>query len=394
MKILVLGGSGLQGRAVIHDLSRSSQVKEVICACRSPEAILSLKKFLDMNRIKLQKLDVNDKNTLVSLMKDRVDVVIDVLPVAFMGIVAEAALEAGVSVVNTMYGHQMPEGLHQRALAKGIILMPEAGLDPGIDLTLCGYGVSQMDEVSELHSYCGGFPDEKAIDNPLKYKITWTWNGVLLSYKRPAKIMRDGKIINIPARDQFAEQWIEVIDFPGVGQLELIPNGDAVIFAEYLGISKTLRSTSRCTMRWPGHCAFWKKLVDLGFLSDEPVKGLPFELTPHQFMVEHLEPQLQYKEGERDIVAMRNIIIGIKGGKKIKITYDMLDMRDLETGLFAMNRTTGYTASIVAQMIANGDIKGKGLLTPVRDIPYERFLDEIKKRGIMIREQIENEGRT
>jgi saccharopine dehydrogenase-like NADP-dependent oxidoreductase len=268
--------------------------------------------------------------------------------------------------------------------------MPESGLDPGIDLVLCGYGVSQMDEVSELHSYCGGFPEPKAADNPLKYKITWTWNGVLLSYKRSAKIMRDGKIITIPAQDQHAEQWIEVIDFPGVGKLELIPNGDAIIFAEYLGISKTLRSTTRCSMRWPGHSAFWKKLVDLGFLSDEPVKGLSFELTPHQFMVRHLEPQLQYGEGERDIVAMRNTIIGVKGGKKTKITYDMIDMRDMETGLFAMNRTVGYTASIIAQMIVNGEINRKGLLTAVRDVPHERFLEEIKRRGITVTERMEN----
>jgi len=392
MKILVLGGSGLQGRAVIHDLSQSPQVREIICADMNPEPLLNLSKFLDMNRIKLEKLDLKEKNTIVSLMKG-VDVAIDVLPVAFIGVVAEAALEAKVSVVNTVYGHMMPEGLNEKAIEKGITFLPECGLDPGIDLILCGYGVSQMDEVYELHSYCGGFPGDEAIDNPLKYKITWTWDGVLLSYKRPAKIMREGRIIDIPAEDQHAEQWIEVIDFPGVGPLELIPNGNAIIFAEYLGISKTLRATSRCSMRYPGHSAFWKKMVDLNFLSDEPVKGLPFELTPHQFMVKHLEPQLQYKEGERDMVAMRNTILGIKGGEETKITYDMLDMRDLETGLFAMNRTVGYTASIVAQMFANNEIREKGLLTPVRDIPHRRFLDEIRKRGIIIKENIEKVGR-
>jgi lysine 6-dehydrogenase len=391
MKILVLGGAGLQGRAVLHDLSKSPQVKEVACVDIAFESLSGLK-FLDMKKIKLQKLDVMDKKALVSLMKDRVDVVIDVLPVASVGAVAEAALEAGVSVVNTMYGHQMPAGLNERAIAKGITILPESGLDPGLDLALCGYGVSQLDEVHELHSYCGGFPEPKAAaDNPLHYMITWTWNGVLLSYKRPARIMKAGKIIDIPAIDQHAPQWIERIDFPGAGQLELIPNGNAIIFAEYLGILKTLRSTSRCSMRWPGHCAFWKTMMDLNFLSDEPVKGLPGDVTPHQFMVKHLEPQLQYKEGQRDMVAMRNIIAGTKAGKKIKITYDMLDQRDLETGLFAMNRTVGYTASIVAQMIVNGEIKKKGLLTPVRDIPYKRFLEEIRRRGITIDEKVEKE---
>jgi lysine 6-dehydrogenase len=73
--------------------------------------------------------------------------------------------------------------------------------------------------------------------------------------------------------------------FPGLGLLEVIPNGDAVIFAERLGILQTIENTSRCTLKWPDHCAFWKKLVDLDFLSDAPVEGLPCEITPHQFML-------------------------------------------------------------------------------------------------------------
>jgi saccharopine dehydrogenase-like NADP-dependent oxidoreductase len=376
---------------VLHDLSKSPHVKEVVCVDINLEPLSTFKRFLDMDKIRLQVLDVGDEDALVSLMKDRFDVVIDVLPVVFMGSVAEAALKAKVHVVNTMYGHQMPKGIHERALDKGIILMPESGLDPGIDLVLCGYGVSQMDEVYELHSYCGGIPEPKAIDNPLKYKISWTWHGVLSFYKTPARIMKDGQIIYIPAKDLHAERWVETIDFPGVGQLELIPNGDAIIFGESLGLLKTLRSTTRCSLRWPGHSALWKKLIDLDFLSDEPVKGLSLDVTPYQFMVRHLEPRLQYKEGERDMVAMRNIIVGRKGGKLMRITYNMLDMRDLETGLFAMNRTVGYTASIVAQMIVNGEIKGRGLLTPIRDIPYRQFLAEINKRGIHIKEEIETE---
>ncbi len=133
------------------------------------------------------------------------------------------------------------------------------------------------------------------------------------------------------------------------------------------------------------------QMVDLKFLSDEPVKGLPFEMTPYHFMMKHLEPQLQYREGERDLVVLRTIIAGRKGEKNLKVTYDMLDMRDPDTGLFAMNRTVGYTASIVAQMIVSGDIRGKGVLTAIRDIPYLQFLREISKRGIKIKEKIEIE---
>jgi len=391
MRILVLGGAGLQGRAVLHDLSRSRQVKEVVCADTNIAPLSPFKTFLDMDKIRLRRVDVTETPSLVSLMSEGFDVVIDVLPAAFLGKVAEAALEAKVHVVNTMYRHQLPTGVHEKALDKGIILMPESGLDPGIDLILCGLGMNQLDEVTELHSYCGGIPEPKAATNPLKYKISWTWQGVLSFYKMPARIIKDGRVIDISPAELHSDSWVKTMDVPGVGELELILNGDAVTFAERMGLSSTLRNTTRCTMRWPGHAALWKALVDLNFLSDEPVKGLPFEITPYRFMVNHLEPQLQYKEGERDWVVLRTIVAGKKGDRGMRITYDLFDMRDLETGLFAMNRTVGYTASIVAQMIADGEIKTKGLLTAIRDIPCTRFLDEIKKRGIRITEKVETE---
>ena len=349
----------------------------MVCADVRFEALAGIERYLNMEKIKLQTLDVSDKGSLKAMMKNGVDVVIVMLPHALVGVVAEAAIETGVNMVDTMYGHMMPKGIHEKALDGGIMIMPESGLDPGIDLVLCGYGVSRMEKVTELHSYCGGFPEPSACDNPLKYKISWTWNGVLLSYKRPAVIVREGKVIQIPAQDQFAAQWLGKMEFPGLGELE------------YLGISRTIRNTSRCTLRWPGHSEFWKKLVDLNFLSDEPVRGLPGETTPYQFMLKHLEPQLQYRDDERDVVAMRNTMTGLLKGVKTRMTFDLVDQRDLETKLFAMNRTVGYTASIVAQMIVKGEIKGRGLLTPVRDIPYKRFLEEIGKRGIVIQETVE-----
>lgn len=45
MKILLLGGAGLQRKAVLHDLSKSPQVKEVICADIAFESLSGLKFF-------------------------------------------------------------------------------------------------------------------------------------------------------------------------------------------------------------------------------------------------------------------------------------------------------------------------------------------------------------
>ncbi len=399
MNVLVLGGAGLQGKAAIYDLSKSFSVERIVCADQNPDALKPYLHLMDASKIFFAKVDASDTAALTSLMKGCVagssstasafDVVIDVLPVRYLPNVCAAALEAGVNVVNTMYGHQVPDWFHAKAVERGIAFLPEAGLDPGIDLVLCRYGCSQLDEVHELHSMCGGIPEPAAIDNPLKYKISWTWNGVLLSYKRPAVMMRDGEVITVDPKDQHAPGWVATTIIPGVGKLESILNGDAMEFAEQLGVARALRNTTRSTLRWPGHSYLWKTFYDLGFLSDEPVPGLGGGVTPHEFMVHHLGPRLQYGPQERDMVVMRTIVGGVKGGEPARLTFDLVDSRDLATGFMAMNRTVGFSVSICAQMLARGEIKGRGLLQAVRDIPPRRFLDELRKRGITITETME-----
>ena len=137
-------------------------------------------------------------------------------------------------------------------------------------------------------------------------------------------------------------------------------------------------------MRWPGHCAFWKKLVGLGFLNDEPIVVGSVEVAPREFLHSLLEPQLQYGDNERDVVFIRVDARGLKAGRRARIVYDLIDYRDLSTGLMAMNRTVGFTASIGAQMIVRGDIERRGILSPARDVNGDALLGELRKFGVRI----------
>jgi len=124
-------------------------------------------------------------------------------------------------------------------------------------------------------------------------------------------------------------------------------------------------------------------------LSDEPVKGLDCALTPHQFMVKLLEPQLQYTADEKDLVAMVNIFSGLKNGRRKTITSTLLIERDLKSGLYGMSLGVGYPASIVAQMIAGGEITAKGVLNPALHVPYAPFMAALAQRGIVVTEEVE-----
>jgi saccharopine dehydrogenase-like NADP-dependent oxidoreductase len=385
MKILVLGGAGIQGRTALYDLAADPQVSGIICADIRFDGLDKIKKFTDMGKISTIKVDAQNKDALVDLYKT-VDVVIDLLPKDFKQTVNQAALEARVSVVNTNYAFNTGD-LDAQAKKAGIAILPESGLDPGIDLVIYGDAKTRFDELQVINSYCGGFPEKKACTNPLNYKLSWIWRGVLSSLMREGRIIRDGKIITIPAMNQHDEANVHSIDFPGLGELEAMPNGDAVYFTDLMGVTDTIRETGRYSLRWPGWCDFWRPLKRLGFLDDTPVPGLAGSVTPMEFLDKLLGPRLEYRDDERDLTAMINIFEGIKDRKKIRFTSTMLIERDLETGIMAMSKGVGYTAAITARMIVNGDIKEKGLLSPLKHIPVKKFMAELKKRGIRINEE-------
>jgi saccharopine dehydrogenase-like NADP-dependent oxidoreductase len=341
-------------------------------------------------KVKVVPLDASREGELNRLVKESdAQIVISMLPIAFGYRAARAALDAGIPYVSSNYTGQIAE-LHDEALEKGITILPEMGMDPGDDLLLGRMAISELDEVKGLYSYGGGLPESSCADNPIRYKITWTFDGVLKSYVRPALILRDGKEISVSGTDIFKEKYIHSVKVPGIGKMEAYPNGDAVRYIDVFGLGKNVRHMGRFALRWPGHCQFWRVMVDLGFLEETPKKLNGIQISPHQFLVQHLEPRLQFQEKERDLVIIQVQAWGLKNGKEETVTYRLLDYRDLTTGLFAMNRTVGYTASIGAQMILSGRIQKPGVLSPARgDVPAREVFRELKARGMKISRRVQ-----
>ena len=387
MRVLVLGGCGHQGRAALYDLSRNKRVEQVTCADVRPELLESFN-FIDKAKIRTSRVDANDRKALVSEMGRNTDVVLDFLPPQCVRTAAEAAIESGVHLVNTNYAHDILD-LDAAAKKKGISIFPECGLDPGIDLVLYSYSLKFFDEVFALNSYCGGIPELSACDNPLKYKISWNMEAVLKSQQRDAALIANANRIHIPAKEQHENAFIHTIEFPGLGTLEAIPNGNAVHYAELLKITDTLREAGRYSLRWPGWCAFWNPMKKLGFLGDVPIKGLHGEVSPLEMVARLLEPQLQYNDDDKDLCVMVNRVEGVSKGRRQILTCSILIERDLVTGLMAMSMGVAYPACIAAEMIVKGEITKKGVLSPATDMSCDLFLEDLKKRGIEVNETIE-----
>jgi len=395
MSIVILGAGGFQGKATLYDLSQCYGLPDIIAAdCRPEDVQAYIKEWSTTNKIKIVKVDADDERSVSDLLEDS-DVVIDLLPSTYAMRMVNLAIARGVNLVDTGYlvdpaalsdpgTKAIVNQVDEKAKKADIAILRECGMDPGIDLLMCREAVREMDEVYELTSYGSGFPEAEAANNPLKYKISWNFDGVLRSHKRAGRYLKDGQIREFTDVKMFSPAHTYTVDIQPFGRLEAFPNGDALAYAEELGISDSVKSIGRFVFRWPGHTEFWYKMAQLHFLDEKPIQVGDVWVSPRAFLHTLLEPQLQYSPKEIDIVFIHIEVKGIKNGKQKHLVYQLIDKRDLQTGLMAMQRTVGFTASIGAQMILRGDITAKGLLSPLNDVPYSLFEKELGKRNIQI----------
>ncbi len=389
-------GYGMQGKASLEDILENKSITKVMVADISDE-IWALPEKLKDQRVEPVKLDMRDENSVLELMR-KSDVIIELLPGEYALPAAKLAAEAGVSLVSAMYLFNPGEQdetkkelqreeisrLNETAKSKGITILEEFGMDPGIDLVLGAKAVEELDEVKVFHSYGAGFPELEASSNPIRYKFTWSVIGVMRSYLRPARVIKGGKIVDIPADCMFEEDNMHFLKLPEFdSKLECFANGDSVTFSEIFRLDKTISSMGRYICRWPGTGAFWSLMAKSGFLSSTPIMTTSGEIAPASFCAALLggQEQFRYSEDERDVALIRSDVRGYKNGEPLRVVLQIIDKRDLKSGLTAMQRTVGFPMSIGAQMILDGRISQRGIVNPV-SVPFEPFIEELEKRGI------------
>jgi saccharopine dehydrogenase-like NADP-dependent oxidoreductase len=310
------------------------------------------------------------------------------------------AAECGVHLVSSMYyldpGEQDIEKIQalknqiahidRVAREKGVVILTEFGLDPGLDLILGHKAISELDEVRELHAYGAGIPAPGARSNPLQYKFSWSIMGVMRAYRRPAQIISGGKVVSLAPGEMFESGRYHILDLKEMGgPLECFPNGNAVHYAELYGIRATVQEMGRYTCRLPGHCAFWNIMVKCGFLEEDPTSVDAASASPIQFTASLLgrQKQFHYSQEEQDMTFIRVDVRGTRAGKGTRIVYQLIDTRDLETGLTSMQRTVGFTMSVGARLILEGKLGSPGLLTPLQ-VPFEQVFPRLEKHNIRV----------
>jgi len=382
-KILVLG-CGLIGPTAAKDCAESAEVTKVVGCDVDEEKLKKAEEFVASPKFETASIDVTDHEALVDTMRG-FDVAINATAARFSLGVLEAAMEVGIDLIDMASAQYPLEGeLYDRVEEAGVTVIPGCGVDPGLIDVLSGHGMDLMDRAEEVHFACGGLPMDP--QPPLDYKIVFGGRRMPI---RPGKVpmILDGERVEVDRYDDLETVYIE-----GLKEMEAFYDGypsSLLRLCEERGV----RTFKGKTIRYVGFVDKLMFLLDLGVIGSEPVVYQGREIVPLDFFHELIYPIVRFDEaeGDKDLTVLLVRVEGIKDGSEVCVEYEMVDYYDEEKGVTSMAKTTGYTAGIVARMLARGDIKEKGIQWPVRVIKgrlFEELMSSLRDRGVVVTENI------
>jgi len=370
-------GAGLMGRAVSFDLCRSPGVGSVLLADVDGERVESVRASLRSPKASGTRLDVTDHAAVVSAMRGR-DVTVSCVPYRHNAELARAAVEAGSSLCdlggnNDVVAQEL--ALDPEARRRGVTIIPDCGLAPGLTNVLSADALARFDVLEELHIRVGGLPLRPR--PPLGYQLVFNPSGLINEYKEMCLVIRDGEVRSVESMTD-----IEELEFPPpFGRLEAFntSGGTSTLPRTLKG---RVRELDYKTIRYPGHCERIRLLMDLGLFDERPVRVGGAEVLPRELIEALFAERLSF--GDDDAVLVRVTARGVKDGRGRTLTHTIVDHCDKPNNLTAMMRMTAFPASIVAQMLADGTIARRGAVPQESVVPPGRFIEQLGARGVLV----------
>jgi lysine 6-dehydrogenase len=365
-------GAGRQGVSAAYDLAKFGDVREVILGdldlTFAEKGADILNELSGKTLVKPVLVDVNDSEKLEEVLKEATSV-ISCVPYDFNLQILKAAINTKTNMCD-LGGHTARE--------KEISIVPDCGMGPGMNVSLAVYAMSKLDKSREVLIWDGGLPQNPK--PPWNYALTFNIGGLTNEYFGNAYFLRGGKVTEVPCFEGY-----EQLDFPPpLNKLEAFVTSGGLSTMPWTFEGKLDRLENK-TLRYIGHHKQFKAFSELGMLELEPMKIGDMEIIPREVFHKLLEPKIVQPD-VRDIAVIRVVCKGEHEGKKAEVTVQLIDKYNEKTKLTAMQRLTGWHASIVAILCAQNRIP-KGAVS-VENIPGELIVNEARRRGFEIEEHL------
>ncbi|NOX64310.1 MAG: saccharopine dehydrogenase [Chlorobi bacterium] len=388
--------------------------------------------------------DVNDENLRNSLIQ-KADIVLNFLAPPFQYLIALDCLTNSKSVISASYENSRVGLLNNDAKRKGILILNEMGLDPGIDHMSAMSLIQRIRDkggyISSFVSYGSGVPAPEVKSNPLNYCITWNPRNVVMAGDVGALYMEQEQMKLLPYEQLFHRTWnVEIED---VGTFEAYPNRDSLVYQELFKLGK-VKTMVRGTLRYPGWSETWAQIVKLGIpneylkipnldkmtyrefiemflplnangnnieprianflkisptgrimenfkwlglFSDEIIGGNV--KTAAEVMQKILIEKMPLPEGARDMVILAHEIVAEypEQNKREKYVSTLVNY-GVPNGITAIAKTVGAPAGIAAKLILLGELKLTGTHIPTHPDIYQKVLKELGELNLKFVEKV------
>ena len=444
MRTILLLGAGLSSPSLIRYLLNEAQKFNWQLKVVDQNKALVLEKLANHPRGEVLSFNALDAVARRSAIKDA-DLVISMLPAKFHPEVAADCIDLKTHLITPSYISSEMKALTEKALAAGVIIMNEIGVDPGIDHMSAMQIIHKIQEsggeMLSFKSFCGGLIAPESDTNLWHYKFTWNPRNVVLAGQGGiAAFIQNNEYKYIPYSQLFKRTERFVIG--EYGEFEGYANRDSLAYKETYGLNN-VKTIYRGTLRRPNFCDGWNIFIELG-MTDDSYKLLSSEkMTPRKFvnsflpyhttrpveqkfkdfLGEHrlylyaqfedlglfddsdeiaaevaspaqllemfLVKKLSLSPGDKDMIVMHHEFEYHLNGKNKRIISSMINIGEDESHT-SMAKTVGLPVAMMAKLILNGNFTKPGIHLPVDKEVYEPILNELKSFGISFHE-IEND---
>ncbi len=380
--------------------------------------------------------DVND-NDLRASQVGKADIVVNMLPPTYQWVVANDCVNGGTHMVSASYENRRTRALDANANRRGVLILNECGLDPGIDHMSAMATIEELrangGTITSLKTYGGGLPAPDSAHPPLRYAITWNPRNVVMAGEAGATYLVDGQVKMIPHHEVFQRTWS--VEVPGIGAMEAYPNRDSLYYQTLFDLPDA-HTMIRGTLRYPGWAETWLQVVRLGMTNENmrlPRQQMKLREITEMFLPRHLsgdvlesrvasylginptghimdnlawlglfsddlapkkaesvthvltdllQHRLPLASDERDMVVLLNEAdVRYTDNRRERVRSTLVEYGE-RGGFTAMSRTVGLPAALAVELILGDELPLTGCQLPTHAAIRSRILDSLRANDI------------
>ncbi len=373
-------------QVTIRDLLESPGVKGVgVADLRAEQAQAATQSLSDDRAVPLA-ADARDTSGLTRIMRDW-DVVINSTWYELNLLVMQAAIAAGIHYLDLGGLYHMTRKqleLDRSAKDANVTCVLGMGSTPGTMNVMGTYVASNMDKIETMKLRSGSAVVQPGAEN---FQAPYAIRTILDEFTFPPIVLRDGKIQEVPALS-----GKESFTLPDpVGEVEGYYTIHSELATMPFSLDKGIKNMDFIVAYPPEFTKTIALFVQLGLANKNSLKVRGQEIVPYDVLASVINALPKPAEVELDVDVQRVDAHGEADGRKVTIRVDAVSVPNERWNIGGGTVGTGTPPSIIAQWLASGKIKERGVLPPESCVDPLPFFAELgaRDRGISVVERYE-----